>query len=93
MTTLYNKLNTDTRTLVDIINQHDKSQIIKRVFKKGPPTQTRYFWGLNIPNYWTSEEKQAIQLIHRWILQKGWECAGYSIIFNSIKNSLHSKLN
>jgi len=88
MTTLYNKLNTDTQTLVTIINQHPLSQTIKQVFKKGPPKQNRYFWGLNIPDYWTKEEKQSIHLIHTWILQKGWECGGYSIIFNSIKRNL-----
>ena len=88
MTTLYTKLNADTRTLVEMVNQHDKSHIIKEVFKKGPPKQTRYFWGLNIPNYWTKEEKLAINLIHTWILQKGWECGGYSIVFNSIKRCL-----
>jgi broad specificity polyphosphatase/5'/3'-nucleotidase SurE len=88
MTTLYNKLNTDTQTLVNRINQHHLSQTIKQVFKKGPPKQNRYFWGLNIPDYWTTEEKKAINIIHAWILQKGWECGGYSIIFNSIKRNL-----
>ena len=58
------------------------------VFNKGPPKDKGYMWGLNEPNYWTEEEKIAINIMHKWVLEKGWESSGYAVMFRSIESKL-----
>ena len=59
-----------------------------QVFQKGPPKDQGYMWGLSEPNYWTEDEKISINIMHKWVLEKGWESSGYAIMFRSIENKL-----
>ena len=36
----------------------------------------------------TEEEKKAINTMHIWVLQKGWESSGYAIMFRSLEASI-----
>ncbi len=91
MSTLEEKLITDTALLVDKIKSHPESNTMKKVFQKGPPKDKGYMWGLRDPDYWTENEKIAINIMHKWVLEKGWESSGYSIMFRSIEKQLLSE--
>jgi hypothetical protein len=58
------------------------------VLQKGPPKDLGYMWGLNEPDYWTEREKEAINIMHIWVLQKGWESSGYAIMFRSLEAAI-----
>ena len=88
MSSLEEKLQSDTTILVNKIRSHPESNSMIEVFNKGPPKDKGYMWGLNEPNYWTEEEKIAINIMHKWVLEKGWESSGYSVMFRSIENKL-----
>ena len=59
-----------------------------QVLEKGPPKDSGYMWGLNKPDYWTEQEKEAINIMHSWVLQKGWESSGYAIMFRSLEATI-----
>ena len=88
MSSLEEKLQSDTTILVNKIRSHPESNSMIDVFNKGPPKDKGYMWGLNEPNYWTEEEKIAINIMHKWVLEKGWESSGYAVMFRSIKSKL-----
>ena len=88
MSSLEEKLQSDTTILVDKIRSHPESNSMIEVFNKGPPKDKGYMWGLNEPNYWTEEEKIAINIMHKWVLEKGWESSGYAVMFRSIESKL-----
>lgn len=88
MSSLEEKLQSDTTILVNKIRSHPESNSMIEVFNKGPPKDKGYMWGLNEPNYWTEEEKIAINIMHKWVLEKGWESSGYAVMFRSIENKL-----
>jgi hypothetical protein len=88
MSSLEEKLQSDTTILVNKIRSHPESNSMIEVFNKGPPKDKGYMWGLNEPNYWTEEEKIAINIMHKWVLEKGWESSGYAVMFRSIESKL-----
>lgn len=88
MSSLEEKLQSDTTILVNKIRSHPESNSMIEVFNKGPPKDKGYMWGLNKPNYWTEEEKIAINIMHKWVLEKGWESSGYAVMFRSIESKL-----
>tara|TARA_B100001094_G_scaffold71562_1_gene67863 strand:- start:242 stop:520 length:279 start_codon:yes stop_codon:yes gene_type:complete len=88
MSSLEEKLKSDTTILVNKIRSHPESNSMIEVFNKGPPKDKGYMWGLNEPNYWTEEEKIAINIMHKWVLEKGWESSGYAVMFRSIESKL-----
>ena len=59
-----------------------------QVLQKGPPKDLGYMWGLNEHGYWTEQEKAAINIMHVWVLQKGWESSGYGIMFRSLEAAI-----
>ena len=88
MSSLEEKLQSDTTILLNKIRSHPESNSMIEVFNKGPPKDKGYMWGLNEPNYWTEEEKIAINIMHKWVLEKGWESSGYAVMFRSIESKL-----
>jgi hypothetical protein len=90
MSSLEEKLKSDTTILVNKIRSHPESNSMIEVFNKGPPKDKGYMWGLNEPNYWTEEEKIAINIMHKWVLEI-WvqrKCSGYAVMFRSIEIKL-----
>ena len=85
---LEEKLKTDCTSIVHNILVHKQAKFMVQVFEKGPPKDLGYMWGLNEPDYWTEQEKEAINTMHIWILQKGWESSGYGIMFRSLEASI-----
>ncbi len=86
--TLEEKLKIDTKYLIDILLHHPKKEAMIQVLTKGPPKDLGYMWGLNEPGYWTNEEREAIDIMHIWVLQKGWESSGYAIMFRSLEKAI-----
>ena len=82
------KLKTDCAKIVDVMLHHKQARYMVQVLQKGPPKDLGYMWGLNEPNYWTQQEKDAINTMHIWVLQKGWESSGYAIMFRSLEASI-----
>ena len=82
---LEEKLKIDCAKIVDVILHHEQAKYMVQVLQKGPPKDLGYMWGLNEPDYWTQQEKDAIKTMHIWVLQKGWESSGYGIMFRSLE--------
>lgn len=85
---LEEKLKKDCVCIVDNILQHKEAKFMVQVLQKGPPKDLGYMWGLNEPDYWTEREKEAINIMHIWVLQKGWESSGYAIMFRSLEAAI-----
>ena len=85
---LEEKLKTDCAYIVQAILRNEQARYMVRVLQKGPPKDLGYMWGLNEPDYWTHREKDAINTMHIWVLQKGWESSGYSIMFRSLEAAI-----
>ena len=85
---LEEKLKEDCVRIVDDILQHKEAKFMVQVLQKGPPKDLGYMWGLNEPDYWTEREKEAINIMHIWVLQKGWESSGYAIMFRSLEAAI-----
>ena len=83
------KLKQDTLYLVDKIINHPESKYMIEVLRKGAPKDLGYMWGLNEPDYWTEYQKAAINIMHIWVLQKGWESSGYGIMFRSLEKAIN----
>ena len=82
---LEEKLKTDCADIVQAILSNKQAKFMVQVLQKGPPEDSGYMWGLNEPDYWTQREKDAINTMHIWVLQKGWESSGYGIMFRSLE--------
>ena len=87
---LEEKLKIDCAKIVDVILHHAKAKHMVQVLKKGPPKDLGYMWGLNEPDYWTEQEKAAINIMHVWVLQKGWESSGYAIMFRALEKEINN---
>lgn len=85
---LEEKLKTDCASIVRKILQDEQAKFMVQVLQKGPPQELGYMWGLDEPDYWTEQEKKAINTMHIWVLQKGWESSGYAIMFRSLEASI-----
>ena len=85
---LEEKLKKDCADIVQAILSNEQAKFMVQVFQKGPPEDLGYMWGLNEPDYWTQQEKDAINTMHIWVLQKGWESSGYGIMFRSLEASI-----
>ena len=85
---LEEKLKKDCAYIVQAILHNEQARYMVRVLQKGPPKDLGYMWGLNEPDYWTEQEKEAINKMHIWVLQKGWESSGYAIMFRSLEASI-----
>ncbi len=82
---LEEKLETDCASIIHRILQDEQAKFMVQVLLKGPPEDLGYMWGLDEPDYWTEQEKEAINKMHIWVLQKGWESSGYAIMFRSLE--------
>ncbi len=85
---LEEKLKKDCAEIVDVMLHHKQARYMVQVLQKGPPKDLGYMWGLDEPGYWTENEKAAINTMHVWVLQKGWESSGYAIMFRSLEASI-----
>ena len=85
---LEEKLKTDCASIVRRILHHKQAKFMVQVLEKGPPKDLGYMWGLNEPGYWTEQEKEAINTMHIWVLQKGWESSGYGFMFRSLEAAI-----
>ena len=85
---LEEKLKKDCAKIVDVILNHEQAKYMVRVLQKGPPKDLGYMWGLDEPGYWTQQEKEAINKMHIWVLQTGWESSGYAIMFRSLEAAI-----
>ena len=85
---LEEKLKKDCACIVHAILHHEQAKFMVQVLQKGPPKDLGYMWGLNEPDYWTEQEKEAINKMHIWVLQKGWESSGYAIMFRSLEAAI-----
>ena len=85
---LEEKLKTDCAHIVQAILSNKQAKFMVQVLQKGPPEDSGYMWGLNEPDYWTEQEKAAINIMHIWVLQKGWESSGYAIMFRSLEKEI-----
>ena len=82
---LEEKLETDCASIIHRILQDEQAKFMVQVLQKGPPKDLGYMWGLDEPDYWTEQEKEAINKMHIWVLQKGWESSGYAIMFRLLE--------
>jgi len=82
------KLKIDCVRIVRDILDNKQAKYMVQVLQKGPPKDLGYMWGLNEPEYWTQQEKEAINTMHIWVLQKGWESSGYGIMFRSLEAAI-----
>ena len=85
---LEEKLKTDCAYILEFILRDEQAKFMVQVLQKGPPKDLGYMWGLDEPDYWTEQEKEAINKMHIWVLQKGWESSGYAIMFRSLEASI-----
>jgi len=89
--TLEEKLEIDKKEIIRVMLAHTEAKYMVRVLKKGPPKDLGYMWGLNEPDYWTEQEKAAINIMHVWVLQKGWESSGYGIMFRALEKEIKKR--
>ena len=82
------KLKIDCVRIVRDILDNKQAKYMVQVLQKGPPKDLGYMWGFNEPEYWTQQEKEAINTMHIWVLQKGWESSGYGIMFRSLEAAI-----
>lgn len=88
---LEEKLEIDKKEIIRVMLAHTEAKYMVQVLKKGPPKGLGYMWGLNEPNYWTEQEKAAINIMHVWVLQKGWESSGYGIMFRALEKEIKNR--
>ena len=86
--TIEEKLEIDKKEIIRVMLAHTEAKYMVLVLKKGPPKDLGYMWGLNEPDYWTEREKAAINIMHVWVLQKGWESSGYAIMFRALEKEI-----
>jgi hypothetical protein len=89
--TIEEKLEIDKKEIIRVMLAHSQAKYMVQVLKKGPPKDLGYMWGLNEPDYWTEQEKAAINIMHVWVLQKGWESSGYAIMFRALEKEIKNR--
>ena len=85
------KLQIDKKEIIKVMLAHTEAKYMVQVLKKGPPKDLGYMWGLDEPDYWTEREKAAINIMHVWVLQKGWESSGYGIMFRELEKEIKNR--
>ena len=88
---LEEKLKIDCDYIVQAILRNEQAKYMVQVLQKGPPKDLGYMWGLNVPDYWKQQEKDAISTMHIWVLQKGWESSGYGIMFRALEKEIKNR--
>ena len=87
--TLEEKLEIDKKEIIRVMLAHSEAKYMVQVLKKVPPKDLGYMWGLNnTDGYWSERQKEAIQIMHVWVLQKGWESSGYAIMFRALEKEI-----
>ena len=82
------KFEKDSNDILNNILTHADREGMISALRKGPPNQLGFMWGLDEPNYWTTQEIRGIDQMHIWVLQRGWESSGYAIMFRELQKKI-----
>ena len=79
---------------IDFITSHDDHEHIVSMYKKGPPAECGFMWyptgwDEHCPSNWfTEEQRAALETMKTWVLEKGWDSSGYGFMQRHIQNKV-----